>query len=397
VKLDTVHDSPRKHAAEKAAPVRVLIANDHLGWGGAFHGVGRYLLNLTSRFDPARVAAIPVILRDEPELSKVFTARGIPLRCLGRSKNDPRALTDLVRLLRKERIEVLHVQALKADTLGRIAGLWTGVPTVLHGRDRIAKRPISVRLLDRFLGPRTRYALAVSETVRQYLKRDRHIPLDNIEVFYHGVDTDFFRPAAPEEREQERRELGVPGDAIAVGTTTRLHPTKGHVHLVRAVAKLLPTEPNLRLLLANVGEEEHALREEVARLDVADKVVFAGSRPDVRLFLAALDVFAIPSLAEGFPNSMLEAMAMGRPVVSTNVDGMGEMLKPGENALVVPAEDADALARELGRMVREPDLRERLSRASLAFANVLSIRSTVERLTRIYTRLARGTPAGAAV
>lgn len=371
-------------------PVRVLIGNDHLGYGDALHGVGRYLLNITTRFDPARVQAVPVILRPEPRLSQFFQERGVAIRCLGRHKQDPRALTDLVRIVREERIEVIHVQALKADTIGRIAGHLTGVPTILHGRDRIADRPLPLYVLDRVLGPRTRHALAVSETVRRYLHNERFIPESSIQVFYHGVDLSVFAGDRPGDREAVRAELGVPGDAPVAGTTIRLHPSKGHSYLLQGVKHVLETFPDFRLLIANEGPEADRLKEEARTLGIAERVVFTGSRSDVRAFLSALDVFVMPSLSEGFPNSMLEAMAMGRPVVATHVDGMGEMLTDDENALVVPPADGEAMGQALRRLLGDDGLRRRLSAASLAFAQELSIERTTERLTDLYTRIARG-------
>jgi glycosyltransferase involved in cell wall biosynthesis len=246
-----------------------------------------------------------------------------------------------------------------------------------------------VRATDRLLGPRTRHALAVSGTVREHLHLDRNIPRDSIRVFYHGVDTEAFRPVSEELRTAERRALGIPEGAIAAGTTTRLHPSKGHRYLVRALAQIADRVPNLWLLLANEGEEEASLRSEVDALGLGGRVLFIGSRPDVRSFLCALDIFVIPSLSEGFPNSMLEAMATGRPVISTDVDGMGEMLAPEQDALVVPAADPDALAQQLQRLGRDEDLRSRLAQASTRFAETLSIENTVERLTQLYHHVGR--------
>ena len=119
-------------------------------------------------------------------------------------------------------------------------------------------------------------------------------------------------------------------------------------------------------------------------------------REDVRAFLSALDIFVMPSLSEGFPNSMLEAMAMSRPIVATSVDGMGEMLTDGENALVVPAADGAALGEALLRLCGDEELRGALSAASLEFAENLSIERTVERLTEIYYRVARSKQAARA-
>jgi len=380
---------PRNETIQRDAPVRVLIGNDHLGYGEALHGVGRYLLNITTRFARDRVRPVLVILRPEPKLERLFTERDVKVHSLGRSKWDPRALTDLTRIVRQERIEIIHVQGLKADTLGRIAGLRTGVPTILHGRDRIADRPLVMRLLDRVLGPHTSRALAVSRTVRRYLNEERHIPLDRIDVFYHGVDLSVFDGVRPEERERVRTELGIPAGAVAAGTTSRLHPSKGHFHLLRGTVRVVERFPDFRLVIANEGSEAEPLRDEARKLGLEGKVLFTGSRDDIRALLSALDVFVMPSLSEGFPNAMLEGMAMGRPVVATNVDGMGEMLAHEQNALVVPPADAEAMGEALLRATGDPALRERLAEASRRFAEELSIDRTVERLTDIYASVAR--------
>lgn len=390
------HKDPMPNTAAPDTPVRVLIGNDHLGYGDALHGVGRYLLNITTSFDRSRVHPVPVILRPEPRLSKFFEERGIEVRCLGRSKNDPRALTDLVRIIREERIEVVHVQAFKSDTLGRIAGRITGVPTILHGRDRIAERNLPMLVLDRLLGPQTKHALAVSETVRQYLHRERYIPMENIDVFYHGVDLSVFAGDRPGDRERVRAEYSLEDGAVVAGTSIRLHPSKGHCYLLDGVAEVVKTHPEFHLLIANEGPEEAALRAQIERLGLNENVTLTGSVKDVRAFLSALDIFVMPSLSEGFPNSMLEAMAMSRPIVATSVDGMGEMLTDGENALVVPAADGAALGEALLRLCGDEELRGALSAASLEFAENLSIERTVERLTEIYYRVARSKQAARA-
>jgi glycosyltransferase involved in cell wall biosynthesis len=387
-----------RNTSPPTEPVRVLLANDHLGYGGALHGVGRYLLNITTRFDRARVNALPVIFHSEPILSRRFEDRGVSIRCLGRGKNDPRALTDLIRIVRDEGIEVIHVQGLKADTVGRLAGMVTGVPVIIHGRDHIADRPWLIGVADRFLGPKTRHALAVSRTVADYLHEDRHVPPENIQVFYHGVDLSFFAGDHADGRASMREKFAIEDGRRVLGTTIRLHRSKGHVYLLRAIAALRDEAPDLRVLIANEGPEEETLRKEIGALGLEGTVTLTGSLDDVRAFLSALDYFVMPSLSEGFPNAMLEAMAMSRPVVATDVDGMGEMLAHGEDALLVPPADADAMADALRRLLGDDELAARLRAASHRFVEKLSIDSTVERLTELYTKIARpsgGPPAEA--
>jgi glycosyltransferase involved in cell wall biosynthesis len=176
---------------------------------------------------------------------------------------------------------------------------------------------------------------------------------------YNGIDLERFRPAG---RRELRQECGIPVDAPAVAVVARLQALKGHEDLLRGLPAVWERFPELRVLLAGQGPHEAHLRGLSESLDGQGRVRFLGHCRDVRPVLEAADLFVLPSHKEGLPNALLEAMAMGLPVVATGVGGTGEVVRDGETGLLVPPADPPALAAALCRLLESASLRERLVR-----------------------------------
>jgi glycosyltransferase involved in cell wall biosynthesis len=152
-------------------------------------------------------------------------------------------------------------------------------------------------------------------------------------------------------------------DGPVVLEVARLAEVKGQRHLIAALARLDASGILVGEDIERGGSYEEVLRREAERLDVADRVVFAGYRSDVPAVLAGCDVFCLPSTAEGMPLSVLEAMAQGKPVVATAVGGTPELVVDGVTGLLVPPGDAEALAEALGRVLSDPELAKRMGAA----------------------------------
>lgn len=195
---------------------------------------------------------------------------------------------------------------------------------------RNARRPLSYELLsDR--------VICVSSAVRQRLMQAQ-VPAERLVVIPDFVDCRHFDPSATH---------GCAGGPPTVAAIGRLTREKGHIVLLRAMQAVLRSCPGARLLLAGQGDQCSALEAQAAATDVSHAVEFLGFAPDVRPVLAAAHVFAMPSLSEGLGVAALEAMAMARPVVATDVGGLPESVIHGETGLIVPTGDADALAEAL--------------------------------------------------
>jgi glycosyltransferase involved in cell wall biosynthesis len=266
----------------------------------------------------------------------------------------------LARLLRRERADVLHTHTLAAaNALARIAGRLARVPVVSHLHIANHFRPATRVLLANLDNATARFAaalVAVSKDTRRAYE-DQGYPR-RIRVVYNGV------AAATADANGLREELSIPADAPLVAEVGRLCDVKGQRELIDAIALL----PGTRAVLVGAdlelgGAYERALRDHADELGVTDRVVFAGYRGDAARVVAAADVVALPSWTEGLPLVVLEAMALGRPVVATAVGGTPELVADGETGLLVPPRDVAALTAALKRVLDDEGLRNRLGEA----------------------------------
>ncbi len=267
---------------------------------------------------------------------------------------------DFWRLMRRLRPAVLHTYNLAALEYAFTAAL-AGVPVRIHaehGRDAADPHGLNPRhnFLRRRLVPFVDRFIPVSEDLRRWLADVVRIPAAKTLFIKNGVDTDKFAPggAAP-------ADVPFGADDVVIGTVARVQDVKNHRVLVEAFARLRAARPDLapRLKLAIVGDGPllPAVREQVVALGLQDGVWLPGARADVAALLHGFSVFALPSLAEGTPVSMLEAMACGLPVVASRVGGIPEVVDDGVQGLLVPAGDAGPLAAALERYAGDAALR----------------------------------------
>lgn len=369
-------------------PVRVLHVCDKFGVAGSsIHGVSRLFSWWFPRYDASRFEVSLCGLKRPEPASDLLQAQGIPVTHLGRGRFDPRILSDLVALARKTSAQILHVHGYAAADFGRLAARWVGAALVLHEHFADPRMPAYQGWADRLLSGLTHRGIAVSASTRDFMVRERHIPAARVKVIWNGAPLDEFAPAGRERALRARRELGLAEDALVVGTIGRLNAQKGHRFLLDAAASLCRSRPRVRVLVVGDGDLMDDLRAQADRLGIADRIVFAGHRTDVPDLLAALDVFCISSLYEGTPLALFEAMAAGRAIVSTAVDGCREVLDDGLNAILVAPGDAGALATGLERLADDDDLRETLARRALADSSRYDVQSCVEQMEEIYDEL----------
>lgn len=369
-------------------PVRVCLLNDHLGYGGTLHGVSRYFLTLVPRLDPSRVAPFVAILRTQEELTGPFDDAQLPVHFLGRGGLDPAGFLALMRLLRLRRAEVVHAQGYAATTLARIAARLMRIRVVIHSHEADDRYPAWMRIPDALLSGSESAALAVSEDARRFFEERRRIAPGRTRVVPNGVDLASVARAGPAEVAALREALGVAAGAPMVLCVTRFRPEKGNDVLLRALPALRARVPEAVLVFAGEGPDLDAARALARSLGVEDAVRFLGFRDDVSALVSAADLVAVPSRREGSPFFVIEALALGAPIVASAVGGLQETLEDGVSALLFPSEDSAALAAALARLIERPDERRRLSEGALARARHFDLRERAEELTRLYLSLA---------
>jgi glycosyltransferase involved in cell wall biosynthesis len=371
--------------------VPVLHVCDKFGVrGSSIHGVSRLFSWWFPRYDPSRFEVSLCGLKHPEPATEWLGEQGIPVHHLRRGRFDPRILSDLVALARERGARVLHVHGYAAADFGRLAARAVGAKLVLHEHFADPGMPAYQALADRLLRGRTDGAIAVSHSTREFLVKERFVPAERVRLIWNGAPLDEFAPVPRERAWRVRRELGLAEDALVVGTIGRLNAQKGHRFLVDAATRVLSRFPTARVLIAGDGDLMGALREQAASLGLEGRVVLAGHRTDVPDLLGALDVFCISSLYEGTPLALFEAMASGKAIVSTSVDGCREVLEDGVTAVLVPPSDAAALASALERVLGDGALRAGLGRQALAASRRYDVAACVERMQAFYDELLAG-------
>lgn len=312
------------------------------------------------------------------------------------------AVLRLAALLRKERIEILHVHTPVAALVGRLAGRLAHVPVVLHTahgyyfHDRMTSLPRRLHLaVERLASFGQDGLLCVSREDLRTARRERLLrPRTPATWIGNGADIARFDPVHHRNARAEiRRQLGIPGDAFALIAMGRLTREKGFAELFDAM-RALPPEVHLIVAGGRLDSErdniEQALADAAQNPPLAGRVHLLGFRDDTPALLAASDLFVLPSWREGLPVSLLEAMAMGLPAVVSDIRGCREALVDGVTGFLVPPRDADALAGAIDYLARHPEAGRRLGAAgrkrALAY---FTLDQALERQRAFYRRVLR--------
>ncbi len=325
------------------------------------HGVKRLFAWMIPRFDRSRYNVSLISLRRKDLSEETLEQFGVDVTYMGRHKFDPGTFPALLRVLRDKQADVVHMHGYGATTFGRLCAWRMGIPAILHEHANHTTTPWFQQVADRLLAPHTDLAIAVSESTAEFTIRARLMPAERTKVVYLGSPLDeFARPRTAADVAEAKAALGLDGSMIAVGTVTRLMPSKGNEYLVAAVPEIVQAHPSARVLIVGEGELRADLEAQARALGLGQRLVFAGFKRDVAEVLTALDIVVFPSLWEGTPLTAFEALAAGKPIVATDADGLLDILTDRHDSLVVPKRNAAALARGVNELIDRPDLAERL-------------------------------------
>jgi len=254
-------------------------------------------------------------------------------------------LFKLVRILREKNIDILHCHRYKSSLYGALAGMFAKQPVILshvHGLSRT--RNIVRKLLNFFVFSRVDRIIGCTSGVLDDVLRDnlfvrsrKLIALENSVDFNRFADESITK-------ENARKRLDLPADAMVFGTVGRLVPTKGQSYLIQAFAQVKKQLPQSILLIVGTGRLESVLKAEAEKTGFCESIRFLGQRKDVVQILKSLDIFILPSVAEGFGLALAEAMAAGIPCIATEVGGIPEVTNGTEAGVLVPPRDSAALA-----------------------------------------------------
>lgn len=326
----------------------------------------------------------------------------VPMRREIRPLADLGAFLRLCRILWTRDVDIIHTHSSKAGVLGRLAGRLCTRAKILHTPHCFAflQRPGSSRLrrallvaCERALGACTDHLVAVSSEERDAALRHRIVPRERMSVLYNGVAAG--RPADRARAEGMLRALGIAPGGRLIGSAGLLTQAKGYAHLLEALPPLLEEFPDLTCLLIGAGELEGELKARARRAGIAARVVFCGHVEPCDDLVAALDVFVLPSLWEGMPYALLEAMSLGVAVVASRVGGCPEAVVDGQTGLLVEPGDARALGEAIGSLLRDPAERMRMGeRGRERVGELFALERMIAGLEHLYLELA-GAPRAA--
>jgi glycosyltransferase involved in cell wall biosynthesis len=350
-------------------------------------GAERLAAVVAMKLDPARFESVLCASRqtDEPLLDRELEEAGIGVLALGRrSTLDLLAWRPLVSVLR-DGVDVVHAHMFGSNVWGTVLGRLSGVPVVVAHEHTwsFQGRPLR-RFLDRELVARwADVFVAVSDEDRRKMIEVEGVDPAKIRLIPNGIPS----PANGAVTDV-RAELGIESGVPVLGVVCELRAQKALEVLFEAAALLLAEFPTLKVLVAGDGPERARLEEGARRLGVADTVLFLGIRRDVPAVLAAVDVAVLSSDYEGSPLSVMEYMAAAKPVVSTRVGGVPELVKEDVHGLLVEPRDPEALAEAVTRLLRDPALAKRLgAEGRQRQQREFSLEAMVRRIEDLYEEL----------
>lgn len=291
-----------------------------------------------------------------------------------------------LKLLMKYQIQIVHTHGSQDSWTASMAGRLSSLRPVII-RTRHKSTPVSVSFRHDVLYRYLPHAVSTTgEAVRQQLILQNHLSPDAVFSIPTGVDIQRFQPGVSSVGLRES--LGIQGERPVIGTVSFLRPEKGLEVLIDAVSLLQKEFSNVCCLIVGTGPGHQTLLAHIRQKKLDETVILAGFRKDIPEVLRAMDVFVLPSLEEGMPQSLLQALAMERAVVASSVGGVPEIISDGQTGFLVSSQNPAALAEKIGMLLRDPDQRKSFGEGGRrAIADSYSLDAMLQKTEELYTQL----------
>jgi len=270
----------------------------------------------------------------------------------------PQIIWEFYKIIKKEKPDILITYLIHADFFGRIFGKLFGVKKIICSlrNKHFNKKFLLLEKLTSFL---VTHYLANSNAVRDFYASKLKIPPKKITVISNGVEIKKFSINIDEA--QKRKELGLEEKDFLIGCIANFKKQKGHQYLLKAFKKVINKYPDIKLILAGEGKEEKHLKKLAFDLKLQKQVIFLGQRNDIPELLKIINIFVLPTLYEGMPNVILEAMAAKRPIITTNIPENQELIENQKQGLLVPVKAPKELAQAMFELIKNPEKRNFLA------------------------------------
>ncbi len=356
---------------------------------GGLYGAETVLINLSRSLVRSGTGCVIGVFHNahkpNTEIADSARRQGLPVEIIPcRGQADWQAVRAIRECIKARGIDLIHTHGYKADLYGYAAARALGKPLVAtcHNWPGTSVALRLYALLDRFVLRRFHRVVAISEGVADTLRRAGVAP-GRISIIDNGVELSKFAGAAPTLAREIQK-----GERVVVGTVGRLAPEKAYDNFLRAAQQLLADFPETLFVLVGEGPMRGPLEDLVRQLGIEDHVIFAGQRADVPGVYASLDIFVLPSLDEGMPMVILEALAASRPVVASRVGAIPRLIPDERTGLLVAPGDVAGLGQAIARLLADPDLRRQMGENGQAWVRQhYSAEAMVESYLNLYAGL----------
>ena len=382
--------------------VNILYVIDTLEVGGS----ERSLLQIARRLDRDRYELVVCSLYAGTALRREFEAAGIRVVALGLpgKYRFPEAFLKLRHVVRNERPDLIHTTLFRADQVGRAVGRWLGIPVVssfvnlsydpsrLEGNPHVNRHKLAgLRMLDTFSARWVTRFHSVSGAVRDANCRDLKVDRNRVTVVPRGREIDDFGQIPASQTEALRRSLATEDAFPCIVNVGRLVDQKAQRSLIEAMVPVVAEYPRAKLLIAGEGRLRASLETLIQQLGLQENVSLLGHRTDIPQLLQLADCFAFPSIYEGLPGSVVEAMLSGCAIVAADIPVLREVVTHGQTGLLVPAKDAAALGGAILRLAKDRELASELAQnARSAARERFDIRQVVKQTEEMYRQVLQG-------
>ncbi len=352
-------------------------------WSLERGGAERFLVALLKHIDQTKIKPVVCCLNWKGKWSEEVEAAGIEIIALNKKSGlDLGAFIKLFKLIKTGNFQIVNTHLWTADVMGRVAAFMAKTPVVISTAQNVdVWKTWWHRLIDKILSFKTDRLIAVSEAVKKYYHQKVGIPSEKIIYIPNAVEVEKYSRTV--DVKYLYNEFDLKEQDFILACIGRLTHQKGQAYLLEALHFLRVKYPNLRVLFVGDGEDREKLESMVKQLEIMDLVRFVGYRNDINQILKFSHSLILPSLFEGLPLCVLEAMAAAKPIIATNIGGVDELLVDNESGIIVEPQDPGALTKAIEKLMLLPDQGQQMGlRAQKVvidkFSIELAARETVE-------------------
>ncbi len=331
---------------------------------------------------------VQVILFNDGLLAQRLRELDVKIEIVDEKSNLLSMVRQVMTIFKKNDFDVVHVHGYKENFIGGIAAKFCGIKNLVrthHGKAMIGtglKKNNFIEVINqKYL---TSKIIAVSEELKKYLIKNSFNE-EKITVIYNGISSGADSPVVMKSPMDSQD--NVKSDKIIIGTVGRLVPVKGHIYLIEGIRRVVMQNKNISLLIIGEGPLQNELKNRVEKLGLNNYIRFLGFSDNIEKYLSSLDIFILPSLHEGMPMVLLEAMKLEKAIIATKVGGIPEAIQNKFNGLLISACDAEAISTACLDLIRDKAMRNKLGKnARKTVTEKFALIRTVEKTIECYTK-----------